>query len=141
MMLMTVVDGSSMVFGRLASRIAKRLLLGEEVHLINAEKLVIVGNPSQIRERYLVKRGIRHKGRPEKSPVWPKVPHMFVKRMVRGMLPRESSRGREALKRLRVYSGNPKNLSGDMKVEDAAYDGVSKHLTILEICRSIGYSG
>lgn len=141
MMLMAVVDGSSMVFGRLASQIAKKLLLGEEVYLINAEKLVLVGNPKQIRERYLTKRGIRHKGRPEKSPVWPKVPHMLVKRMVRGMLPRETVRGRIALKRLMVYSGNPRNLTGDTAFEKAAYDGISKHITIQELCRSLGYQG
>jgi large subunit ribosomal protein L13 len=140
-MLMHVVDGTNMVFGRLASQIAKRLISGEEVHLINAEKLVIVGNPKQISGRYLTKRGIRHKGTPERSPVWPRIPHMLVKRMIRGMLPRESSRGRDALRRLRVYTGNPKKLEGNLKLEKAAFDGISKHITIHELCRSIGYPG
>jgi large subunit ribosomal protein L13 len=140
-MILMIVDGTDMVFGRLASQIAKKLISGEEVHLINAERIVIVGNPAQISKRYLTKRGIRHKGTPERSPVWPKVPHMFVKRMIRGMLPKESSRGRAALKRLRVYTGNPKKLDGASKVENAQYDGISKHMTIREICRSIGNSG
>jgi len=138
---MTVIDGNSMIFGRLASQIAKRLLLGEEVHLINAEKLVIVGNPKQIVQRYLTKRGIKHKGRPEKSPVWPKVPHMLVKRMVRGMLPRQTVRGRAALKKLKVYAGNPKNLSDDTKCGGASFDGISKHITIQDLCKNLGYSG
>lgn len=140
MIFMNVVDGTNMIFGRLASQLAKRLMKGEEIHLINAEKVVIVGKPEQISQRYLTKRGIRHKGRPEKSPVWPKVPHMLVKRMVRGMLPRTSSRGRDALKRLRVYTGNPKKLVAGMKIEDASFDGISKHITIHELCKSIGYS-
>lgn len=140
-MLMHVVDGTNMVFGRLSSQIAKRLMSGEEVHLINAEKLVIVGNPKEISQRYLTKRGLRHKGTPERSPVWPKIPHMLVKRMVRGMLPRESTRGKDALKRLRVYSGNPKNLQGNLKLEKADFDGISKHITIKDLCKSIGYSG
>ncbi len=141
-MLMQVIDGTNMVFGRLASQIAKRLISGEEVHLINSEKLVIIGNPKQISGRYLTKRGIRHKGTPERSPVWPRIPHMLVKRMIRGMLPsRETSRGREALRRLRVYTGNPKKLEAKIKVEGADYDGISRHVTIHELCRSIGYSG
>jgi len=141
-MLMHVVDGTNMVFGRLASQIAKKRISGEEIHLINAEKLVILGNPKQITQRYLTKRGIRHKGTPERSPVWPKIPHMLVKRMIRGMLPsRETTRGRVALKRLRVYTGNPKNLEAKLAVEGAEFDGISRHTTIHEICRSIGYSG
>jgi len=138
---MAVVDGSNKIFGRVASQIAKRLMLGEEVQLINAEKLVMVGSPAQITGRYLTKKGIRHKGRPEKSPVWPRIPHLLVKRMVRGMLPRESSRGRAALHRLMVYTGNPKKLVGDVKFEKAEFDGMARHVTIQELCRSIGYSG
>ena len=136
-----IVDGTNMIFGRLASQVAKKLLLGEEVHLINAEKIVIVGNPEQISQRYLTKRGIRHKGTPERSPVWPKIPHMLVKRMIRGMLPRETAKGKAALSRLRVYTGNPKNFAGDAKLEGASYDGVSKHITIHSLCKSIGHSG
>jgi len=141
LMFMAVVDGNSMIFGRLASQVAKKLLAGEEVHLINAEKLVLMGNPQQIRERYLTKRGIKAKGRPEKSPVWSRVPHMLVKRMVRGMLPRETMRGRAALRRLKAYTGNPQKLAADTKFEQAAFDGLSKHVTILELCKTIGYSG
>ena len=140
-MLMAVVDGTNMVFGRLASQVAKRLMSGEEVHLINAEKLVIVGKPSDITGKYATRKSIKHKGKPEKSPSWPRLPHLLVKRMIRGMLPRESSRGRAALHRLRVYKGNPKNMSVDTKVEKAEFDGISKHVTIHELCRSMGYPG
>ena len=138
---MAVVDGSNMVFGRLASQIAKKLMSGEEVHLINAERMVIVGQPAVITGKYAIRKSIKHKGKPEKSPVWSRTPHLLVKRMIRGMLPRESTRGKDALHRLRVYKGNPKNMSADTKVENAEFDGVSKHVTIHELCRSIGYSG
>lgn len=138
---MAIVDGTNLVFGRASSQIAKKLLLGEEVHLVNAEKMVLVGNPRQISDRYKVKRGLKHKGSPEKSPKWPKVPHLLVKRMIRGMLPHKSARGKGALKRLRVYTGNPKKMEQDLKLENASYDGVSKHMTVHELCKSIGYSG
>ncbi len=140
-MIMQIIDGTDMVFGRLASQIAKKLLLGEEVYLINAEKIVIKGDPKQIRERYLEKRGLKNKGTPERSPVWPKVPHMLVKRMIRGMLPRKTKRGLAALRRLMVYTGNPKNLKTSLEIEGADFDGVSRHITIQELCRNIGYTG
>lgn len=138
---MLVVDAKNMIFGRLASQIAKKLLLGEEVHVINVEQFIIRGNPQQISEKYLTKRGIRHKGTPERSPTWPKLPHLLVKRMMRGMLPRKTLRGKEALKRLRVYTGNPKNLTENTKFDGANFDGVSKHITINTLCRQIGYVG
>lgn len=141
MILMLVVDGTNKVFGRLASQVAKKILQGEEVHLVNAEKLVLKGNPKQIEERYLTKRGLRNKGTPERSPVWPKVPHMLVKRMMRGMLPRKTTRGKEALGRLRVYTGNPKKFEESMKPANADFDGVSKHTTVLVLCRRLGYQG
>ncbi|MGV8085632.1 MAG: 50S ribosomal protein L13 [Candidatus Bilamarchaeum sp.] len=138
---MIVIDGTNMVFGRMASQIAKKVITGEEVHLINAEKIVIKGNPAQIGGRYLVKRGLRHKGTPERSPVWSKVPHMLVKRMIRGMLPMKSSRGKVALGKLMVYTGNPKNLNTTVSLENAAYDGVTRHITIQQLCKTIGYLG
>jgi|WetSurMetagenome_2_1015567.scaffolds.fasta_scaffold210235_3 large subunit ribosomal protein L13 len=140
-MIMQVIDGTNKIFGRLASRLAKKLVTGEEVHLINAEKLVIIGNPKEICQRYLTKRGLKNKGTPERSPVWPRIPHMLVKKMISGMLPHENSRGRAALKRLRVYTGNPKKLEAAVKIEGADFDGLSKHVTINELCKSIGYSG
>jgi len=140
-MFMIVVDGTDLVFGRMSSQIAKKLLLGEEIHLINAEKLIFVGNPKQITERYKQKRRLKHKGTPEYSPKWSKVPHFLVKRMIRGMLPSKTLRGTEALKRLRVYTGNPKKLEQNLKLEKASFDGVSKHITVNDLCKNIGYSG
>lgn len=138
---MLIVDGTNRIFGRVASQIAKKLMQGEEVHLVNAEKLVIKGNPKQIEERYLVKRGIRNKGTPEHSPTWPKVPHLLVKRMMRGMLPRKTARGADALHRLRVYAGNPKKLQESMTPSNADFDGLSKHTTVHGLCRRLGYQG
>ncbi len=140
-MIMQVVDATNTVFGRVASQIAKRLINGEEVHIINAEKFVLIGNPDQIVERYMIKRRLQNKGDPEKSPKWSKVPHLLVKRMVRGMLPKRSVRGKEALKRLMVFTGNPKNTTQNLKLEKVQYDGVSKHITVYDLCRRIGYSG
>jgi large subunit ribosomal protein L13 len=138
---MAVVDGTGLILGRASSQIAKKLLLGDEVHLVNAEKLIILGNSKQITERYIVKRGLKHKGNPERSPKWSKVPHLLVKRMIRGMLPHKTAKGKKALGRLRVYTGNPKKLGQDLKLEKASFDGIAKHISVHELCKNIGYSG
>ncbi|MBU0527004.1 50S ribosomal protein L13 [Candidatus Micrarchaeota archaeon] len=138
---MQVIDAKDTIFGRAASQIAKKLINGEEIQIINAEQFVIVGNPEQIVQRYLTKRGLKHKGNPELSPKWPKVPHMLVKKMVSGMLPRKSSRGKDALERLMVYTGNPKNMDENLKLEKVSFDGLSKHITLQDLCKRIGYTG
>ena len=138
---MQIIDATNTRFGRAASQIAKKLIQGEEIHIINAENFVLVGDPKVIVERYITKRGLKNKANPEKSPKWSKVPHMLVKRMVRGMLPIKAARGRAALARLRVFTGNPNNASANLKLEKAEFDGVSKHITINDLCRMMGYSG
>ena len=108
-----ILDATDMVLGRFATGVAKRLLAGESMVVVNAEKIVIVGDKQEIFKRYKDKydRGHRYKG-----PFFPKMPHRIFKRTVRGMLPKDSRRGTAALKNLIVHVGTPDNLS-EMKVE------------------------
>ncbi len=136
---MITIDGTNLILGRASTFIAKSLLNGEEVHLINAEKMVMSGTPSNVVERYMQKRRLQNKGTPERSPTWPKVPHMLVKRMIRGMLPRESSRGKVALKRLMVFTGNPKNEQGQT-LETAQFKSNQRSITIARLCELLGHT-
>ena len=136
---MIVLDGNRLIFGRLATHVAKKLLQGEEVHVINAENIVITGDRLGIIERYRQRRRLQHKGTPEHSPVWPRMPNLLVRRMIRGMLPWKSSRGKEAYKRLRVYSSNPKRLANPVTLETAKLAREElPHMTVLELCRQLG---
>ncbi len=135
---MIVIDGTNVIFGRMATFVAKKALSGEEIRVINAEKIVLTGNPSVIVERYLQRRRAKHTGNPELSPKWPRVPHMLIKRMIRGMLPWKTARGKSAYKRIIVYSGNPKELkAGEIAIKK--YDGVSPHITVQKLCEMMGY--
>lgn len=138
---MQIIDGTNLVFGRAASRIAKTLLQGGEVKLINAERMILSGSRRVIVERYRTKRRLQNKANPEKSPKWPKVPHLLVKRMLRGMLPWKSKRGRDAHKRLRVYTGNPESLKPSSELKSCSFRGLSKNITVLELCEQLGYRG
>ncbi len=108
-----IVDATGLVLGRLASVTASRLLAGEEIQIINAEKAIITGNKVNIYSEYGQARARGHK---ERGPYFPRRPEMILKRTVRGMLPYKLKRGRDALSRLRIYVGVPRELKG-MQVE------------------------
>ncbi len=108
----TVIDGSGMVLGRISSSVAKMLLNGEHVVLLNAEKLVISGHPKEIVAKYKRRFELQDKANPEHSPYWSKRPDIFVKRIVRGMLPFKRPKGKAAFKLLRAYVGVPEMYKG-----------------------------
>lgn len=105
----TVIDAKGLILGRMASVVAKRLLNGEKIIIVNAGDAVISG------DRYSIIKAAHEYlqvGHPGKGPLHPRRPDRIVKRAIRGMLPYKSPRGREALRRLRVYIGVPENLKG-----------------------------
>jgi len=108
----SVINADGAVLGRLASQVAKLLLKGDEVAVVNAEKAVITGNPKFIKEKYFSKFAI---GSPQHGPYFPRRSDMIVRRTISGMLPNHKFKGRDALKRLRVYSGMPEGIEGEIK--------------------------
>ncbi len=139
----TVIDASGHILGRLSSKIAKRLLSGERIVVVNAEKAVITGDKYMVFERYKEK---YDRGSKEKGPYFPRHPERIFKRTVRGMLPWKSSRGRDAYRRLRVFMGVPEELQGREfeKIEDALLEKVSKtdkYVTLAEVSRYLGFRG
>ena len=105
---MTVIDASNLILGRMASTVAQRLLNGEEINIINAEKTIISGRKDTTFDRYkrYVARGSREFG-----PRFPRRPDQIVSRTIRGMIPHTKMTGREAYNRLKVYIGVPPELS------------------------------
>ena len=138
MMVMKVVDGTGLVAGRLASRVAKMLLEGERITVVNAEKIVVTGNPKSVLKRYAEK---RERGDPIKGPFYPRTPDRMFRRMVRGMLPYKKPRGREAYRRLKVYIGSPVSSSGENLGVKSVKDLKCKYVTLGEICRHLGWKG
>lgn len=104
MIFMIVIDATDRVLGRLSSLVAKKLLSGEEVVVVNVADVVISGDPSYIRQKYLKR---RQRGDRKKGPFIHRSPDSLFRRAVRGMLPRKKHKGREAYKRLKVFSGFP----------------------------------
>jgi large subunit ribosomal protein L13 len=98
-----ILDGENAIVGRIGSYAAKELLKGNEVVIINAEKAIISGRKENIANRLKVLR--KKGGSSEKGPIVSKLPDRLLKRMIRGMLPWDRTKGREAYKRLRCYTG------------------------------------
>ena len=107
---MLVIDATDLVLGRLASFVAKRLLEGEEIAIVNAERAAISGRRRAIFDEYDAWLEIRSLSNPRKGPFHPRKPQDLVRRVVRGMLPFDKPRGREAYRRLRVHVGLPEEL-------------------------------
>jgi len=132
---MTVIDASDMPVGRLASLVAKRLLNGEEIFIVNAEKAIINGNKEEIIRRYRKKREIG--GTKRKGPYFPRMPHMIIKRTVRGMLPYQQPKGRNAYRKLKVYMGVPEELK-DMEMERLNLKKSVNYISLEELSKYLG---
>jgi large subunit ribosomal protein L13 len=136
---MKVIDANGLILGRLASVVAKELLQGEEIVIVNAEKCVISGDRQMVLERYREK---RERGSREKGPYYPRMPDRIVKRTVRGMLPYKKARGREALSKLKVYIGVPSEFEKMEKITlpeiHVSKLEVPKYVVLEEISRMLG---
>ena len=56
--MVTIIDAEGAVLGRLGTNVAKRLLNGEEIAIVNSEKAIIVGKKATIKNRYKQKREV-----------------------------------------------------------------------------------
>lgn len=135
----TIIDGENLILGRMASIVAKRLLEGEMITVVNAEKVAVSGNKkSRVRE---VKEFLEV-GHPKKGPFHYRRPDRIVRRTVRGMLPYRKAKGKEAYKRLKVFIGTPEELK-DRKTESLAEAHTEKlacpYFTIGELAKEIGW--
>ena len=139
-----VVDATNHIAGRLASNVAKLLLQGQRVTVVNCEKIMMSGKrETQIREyrEFLeINSIINYKH----GPVHYRRQDTMMAKMIRQMLPfdRKPS-GKLAFARLRTYIGAPNNTKPIEKIqfEKALITRAASNYTPLaEICRVIGWT-
>lgn len=104
---MEVIDATDTILGRLATEVAKKVLNGEDIVIVNAEKAIISGRKKFIFNKYLER---RQRGTPQHGPFFPSRPDMIVRRAIRDMLSYKTERGRAAFKRVRVYISIPEEF-------------------------------
>ena len=139
-----VVNATNHIAGRLASNVAKLLLQGQRVTVVNCEKIMMSGKrETQIREyrEFLeINSIINYKH----GPVHYRRPDTMMAKMIRQMLPfdRKPS-GKTAYARLRTYIGAPNDTKPIEKIqfEKALITReASNYTSIAEICRVIGWT-
>ncbi len=134
----TVIDATGLVVGRAATAIAQRLLAGERIVVVHAEKAVITGSRASVLETY---RAHRARGSVRSGPHFPRYPDRIFRRAVRGMLPHLKSRGKVAFGLLGVHIGCPPRFAA-AKAETLpgarAPPALRRPLTLEEITRLLG---
>ena len=129
---MKIIDGKKAVLGRLATFVAKEALRGEEVVIVNCEEIIITGNKKTTKEEFEAQR--KRVGSGQQGPKVSRNSERIVKRAIRGMLPNHrKGRGKEAFKRIKCYSGVPKEFEDSKKILGGRKPGVPNKSKILKI--------
>jgi large subunit ribosomal protein L13 len=136
-----LIDATSHIAGRLASIVAKLILEGKQVVIINAEKSLISGRRNSVILEWLKKLEVSSITNPKHGPFHPRTPNGILTRMIRGMIPRRKPKGKNAMKKLRVYTGTPEKY---LQINKIVYD-IAKakkptpyYISLAEIASRIG---
>jgi len=129
---MKVIDGNGAVLGRLASFVAKQLLEGEEIVILNCEKIIITGNKKKIQEEFREKRSKVGSG--QQGPKVSRSSERIVRRTIRGMLSNHrKGRGKIAFNKLKCYCGIPKEFESQQKILAGRTPGVPNKSKITKV--------
>ena len=134
-----IVDAKDTILGRLGSFVAKQVLLGNEVDVVNCEECIVSGRKHAILKEYIKR---LHRKAPTKAPYFYRRPDMFVKRTIRGMLPFKRARGREVIKNIKCYIGVPENLRNEkpLRIENTGVERLhsADYIKVKDICKAVG---
>jgi large subunit ribosomal protein L13 len=135
----TYVNADGLIVGRMSSKVAKLLLNGENVTILNAEKSVFSGKKkSKLAEAHL----FLEVGAPERGPFHYRRPDRMLKKTLRGMVPFKQPKGKAAFKRLKVYMGVPLEFKDEKAItfeEASASKLKGPHFTLAEMAKEIGW--
>ena len=138
-----VVDATDHIAGRLSSNVAKLLLKGNRVSVVNCDKIMISGTRSNIIQEYREFLEINSINHWKHGPKHPRRPDTIMKKMIRGMLPKEKPSGIQAHKRLRTYIGSPNEIKAlkKIKFEKAMIRKSSaNYTTMADLGRTVGWT-
>lgn len=140
-----VIDATNLILGRMASIVAKMLLMGYKVTIVNAEKAVVSGEPKMVIESYKLLFRVKTLRNPYRTGIRrPRTPERIIRYTIRGMLPKNCPKGKKALKNLRVYVGIPEEVKGkEIKtIKEACAERLrGKYITLGELAKQLGWKG
>jgi len=133
-----ILDANNIILGRLASFAAKKALQGNNIEVIHCENAVVSGKKKFVFDDVVR----RYNQGTFKGPFIPRESNRFVRRVIRGMVPYKTPKGREAYKKIKCYIGIPSELK-DKKSEAIPGADSSKlpsrdHVYVKEIIKRMG---
>lgn len=137
-MIIMIVDAKGLVAGRLASKIAKKLINGESVIIINGDAAVVVGKQSAIMPKFKQRVDAAVKSNPHYGPKYDRIPSKILRRMVKGMLPNKKRTAERLIDNLKVYNDNPKNLEKAEPIEEVRCNEKHDFMTLKEVAKQLG---
>jgi large subunit ribosomal protein L13 len=136
------IDGTNLRLGRVATGVAKQLINGNSVVIVNVEKMVVSGSRASVMSKYARWMELKTYKNPEEvGPKQHRGPDRLVFYAIRNMLPKSPS-GKDALKRLRVYIGVPEGLKSKsfQRIEEADVKYLrGSHMKLEELSRNLGW--
>jgi len=135
-----IVNAEGLILGRMASNVAKLLLNGNKVIILNAEKVIISGKK---RSKVADAKKFLEVGSPKRGPFHYRRPDKILRKTVRGMLPIRQPKGKLAYKRLKVFLGIPKEFEEKQTItlKDAkASKPTCPYFTLGELAKEIGWN-
>jgi len=137
--IVTLVNAEDQIIGRMCSKVAKLLLNGEEVVILNAEKAVFSGKK---KNKISEAKEFLDVGAPERGPFHYRRPDRYLRKTVRGMVPFKQPKGKSAYKRLNVFMGIPEEYKNKNMIsfDDAQVANLKgPHFTLAELAKEIGW--
>jgi large subunit ribosomal protein L13 len=136
----TLVNADGLILGRMASVVAKKLLNGEKVIIVNSEKAIISGKKkSKVAEA----KEFLEVGAPQRGPFHYRRPDRILRKTVRGMLPIKQPKGKTALKKLKVFISVPEDLQDQQMVsikEAQATKLSGPYFPLADLAKEIGWN-
>jgi len=125
----------------LASYAAKHALAGDHVVVLNAEQAVISGRRSNIIGEAKIRLETRTLANQTTAPVHQRRPDLYLRRVIRGMLPWEKAKGKAAFHRIHVYMGTPEEYANKSAVNIPGADAsklTTTYITLADLAKEIG---
>ena len=124
---MMIINGEGHILGRLASVVSKQLLEGEEIVVLNAEKIMLTGNKDWAYAKYKQRVDRASISNPrDLGPKYPRRPEDIFRRTVRGMLPMKKAKPEE-------YAD-----AELITMPEAEYNDIKKGMELGEISKLLG---
>ena len=135
-----IVNAEGLVAGRLASKVAKAAINGEEVIVINAEKVVLVGKKTAIMPKFQQRVEASVKSNPHYGPKYDRIPSKMLRRMIKGMLPNKSRTAETLLKQVSIYNSTTDkvDITKAITMEDIKCNEKHDFMLLEDVAKALG---